>query len=66
MDHHPRTAQTYYAKLGGAKAKAVMDTRSRRFGETELDRDPEPNAEIDQVIADLDRQIAEKRAEGEN
>ena len=64
MDHNPKTAEIYYAKLGGEKAKAVMSTRLRRFGETDLSRDPEPNEEIDLIVADLDRQLAEKRAKG--
>lgn len=61
MDHHPKTAERYYAKLGGAKAKAVLSTRFRRFGEGDLNREPEPDADLDRVIAELERELAEKR-----
>lgn len=62
MDHHPKTAETYYAKLGSAKSKAVLSTRLRRFGENDLDSEPVPDEELDQAVAKLDREIKEKGA----
>lgn len=64
MDHHPRTAATYYAKLGGAKSKAVFETRFRRFGEKDLNRDPEQNDDLDNAVENIVRDLEEKRTNG--